>query len=87
MSRTIANIPEGTIYQDQKKRYGLIDNTDPVGEGVTKEWIVFYTTHLVPGTHEIFIVHAPTIKEAFEHFITIKPNTYVKGIEYYGIYF
>ncbi len=85
--RTIENIPEGGCSVEEMSEFGIIDNTDEIGEGVTKEWFVTYVTHERSWEKDSFLVHARTIKEAFEHFISLKPNTYVKAIKYYDIYF
>ena len=84
-TRKFSDVPEGgshilSCYKNE-------NNTEEIHETLTKEWFVTYANSKTFWEDKIFLVHAKTIEGAFEHFITIKPDTVVKQIRFYGIYF
>lgn len=85
--RTLQGLPEGGCHVSDLPKFKSIDNTDPVGEGVTKEWSITYATLNEHWKTTIHIQHGDTMQEAFDVFIKRNPETYVKSIKYIGIYF
>lgn len=91
--RTIKDIPEGGCWISNLDKYKVIDCPDSdkkLGEGVTREWYFHYSKTNYGqenlSSMPTFIVHAETKEGAFEHFCSLFPNTFVKRMEYIGIY-
>lgn len=83
--RSVNSLPEGGVSVNNT--YKNTDNTDVIDDSLTKEWIITYANKDKYWHDMIFLVHSKTIEGAFDHFIDIKPDTVVKQVKYYGIYF
>ena len=83
-NRSVNNLPEGG---SPILKYKNVDNTDIIADHLTKEWIVTYSEKGKHWVDKTFLVHARTIENAFNHFISANPETSVKQLKYYGLYF